>query len=180
MLFRSGATRNDVMDMGMIVQGSSPGVQDAEEAGEIGADVLSIQGEFFDGVRRRLEQRGVSHALVLSHEGAQFFWDRKGNQEMMSWELALDLFLQPLLGFMVLTGGAMTIATGAVELAWLGAVVALVERRPAGLRTTGHEGIDDFAVRLGHLGGVTSEVLGCEGGKDFMDGGHDRVPPSRD
>ena len=164
----------------MIVQGSSPGVQDAEEAGEIGTDVLLIEGEFFDGIGGSLEQSGVSQALVLPHEGAQRLWDGKGNEEMVSRELALDLFLQPQLSFVVLAGWAVAIATGAIELAWLGAVVALVERRPAGLRTTCHEGIDDFAVRLGHLGGVTSEVLGCEGGKDFMDGGHDRVPPSRD
>ena len=54
------ATRNDVVDMGMVLQGSSPGVQDTEEAGEIGPDVLLIEGEFFDGIRGRLEQSGVS------------------------------------------------------------------------------------------------------------------------
>src|SRR3970282_1607548 len=165
------------MDMGMIVQGSSPGVQDAEESGEIGPDVLLIEGEFFDGIGGSLEQSGVSQALVLPHEGAQRFWDRKGNQEMVSRELALDLFLQPLLGFIVLTGGAVTIAAGAIELARLSAAVALVKRHPASLRTKSHDGIDDFTVSLGHLGGVTLEVLGAEGCKDFMDGGHDRVPP---
>jgi hypothetical protein len=46
----------------------------------------------------------------LPHEVAQRFWDRKGNEEMVAWELALDLFLQPLLGFIVLAGGAMAIA----------------------------------------------------------------------
>jgi hypothetical protein len=34
-------------------------------------------------------------------------------------------------------------------------------------------------VSLGHRRGVTLEDLGSEGCKDFMDGGHDRVPPSR-
>ena len=99
---------------------------------------------------------------------------------MVAGELALDLFLQPLLGFVVLTGGAVTIAAGAIELARLSAAVALVERHPAGLRTTSYDGIDDFAVSLGHLGGVTLEVLGAVGCEDFMDGGHDRVPPLRD
>ena len=77
----------------------------------------------------------------------------------------------------MLAAGTMTIATGAIELARLGAAVALVECHPAGLRTTGDDGIDDFAVSLRHLGGVTLKVLGSEGCKDFMDGGHDRVPP---
>ena len=99
----------------------------------------------------------------------------------MAWELALDLFFEPPLGLVVLAGGAMAIATGAKELKGLGAAVTLVERDPAGLSTTGHDGIDDFAVSLGHLGGVTLEVLGAKGGEDFTDGGrHDRVPPSRD
>jgi hypothetical protein len=31
-----------------------------------------------------------------------------------------------------------------------------------------------------HAVGVTLEVLGAEGAKDFIDGGHGRVPPSRD
>jgi hypothetical protein len=35
-------------------------------------------------------------------------------------------------------------------------------------------------VCFGHQVGVTFEVLGAEGCKDFTDGGHGRVPPSRD
>ena len=143
--------------------------------------MLLIQGEFFDGIGGSLKQSGVARALILPHEGAQRFWDRKGDQEMMAWELAVDLFLEPLLGFSVLTGGAVAVTTGAIELARLGAAVTLVGRDSAGLGTTGHDGVDDFAVSLGHLGGVTLEVLGSEGCKDFTDGGrHDRVPPSRD
>ena len=166
--------------MGMILQRSSPSMQEAEEAGEIGTNVLLIGGEFFDGIGGSLEQSGVSQALVLSHEGAQWFWDCKGNQEMVSWELALDLFLQPLLGFTVLAGGTVAIATGAIELARLCAAITLVERDTTSLRTASHDGIDDFAMSLGHHVGVALEVLGTEDCKDFMDGGHDRVPPSGD
>ena len=164
----------------MILKSSTPSVQDAEETGEVGADVLLIEGEFFEGVGGSLEQSGVRHALILPHEGAQRFWDRKGNEEVVSRELALDLFLQPLLRLMVLAGWTMTIATGAKELASLSAAFALVEGDPAGLGTTGHDGIDDFLVSPGHRVGVTLKVFGSEGGKDFMDGGHGRVPPSRD
>jgi hypothetical protein len=32
-------------------------------------------------------------------------------------------------------------------------------------------------MSLGHRVGVVLEILGGEGGKDFTDGGHDRVPP---
>jgi hypothetical protein len=164
----------------MVVQGASPSVEHAEEAWEIGTEVFSIKGKFFDRIRRRLEQSGVTGALVLAHERTQLFWDGKRDEEVVTRRLALKLFLQPLLGFIVLAGGAVTIAAGAIELLRLSAALALVERHPAGFRTTGDDGIDDFLVSLGDLGGVTLEVLGSEGCKDFMDGGHDRVPPSRD
>ena len=163
----------------MVLQGSTPGVQHPEEAGQIGADVLWIEGESFDGVRGRLEQSRVTDSLVLPYERAQRFWDGKGDQEMMARELALKLFFKPLLGFTVLAGGAVAITTGAKELWRFGAALALVERHPASFCTTGHDGIDDFAVSLGHFGGVVLKVVGAKGGKDFMDGGHDRVPPSR-
>ena len=44
------------MDMGMILQGASPGMQNAEETGKVSADVLLIQGQFFDGIGGSLEQ----------------------------------------------------------------------------------------------------------------------------
>ena len=112
----------------MILQGSSPGVQDAKEARQICADVALIESKFFDGVRGGLEQGGVSHALVLSHEVAQRFWDRKRNEEMVAGELAVDLFLQPLTGLMVLASRAVAIATGAIDLVGGVAFFALVER----------------------------------------------------
>jgi hypothetical protein len=173
------ATANDVVDMGMVLQGSSPSVEHAEEAREIGTDVLLIEGKFFNRIRGRLEQSGVTGALVLAHERTQLLWDGKRDEEVVTRQLALDLFSQPLLGLIVLAGGAVAIAAGAKELARLSAALALVERHPTGLGTTRRDGIDDFAVSLWHPGGVTLEVLGSEGCKDFTDGGHDRVPPSR-
>ena len=99
---------------------------------------------------------------------------------MVTWELALDLFFEPLLSLMVLASGTVAIATGAIELVGLSAAFALVERQAAGFGTTADDGIDDFAVSFRHRVGVALEVLRAEGAKDFIDGGHGRVPPSRD
>ena len=74
----------------------------------------------------------------------------------------------------------MAVAAGAKALKGFSAAVTLVERDSASLSTTGDDGIDDFLVGLGHCGGVALEVLGGKGGEDSTDGGHDRVPPSRD
>jgi hypothetical protein len=43
-----GAARDDVMDVGVKLQGPSPGVKDAEESGEISADVMVIRSKFLD------------------------------------------------------------------------------------------------------------------------------------
>ena len=139
-----------------------------------------IGGEFFNCLRGGLKQGGVSGALVFAHEGAQLFWDSEGDEEMVSGELAVDLFLKPLSSLIVLAGGAMAIAAGAIELMGLGAGFTLVDGQAAAFGATGHHRINDFAVCFRHAVGVTLEVLGAEGAKDFIDGGHGRVPPSRD
>ena len=147
--------------MGMILKSSTPGMQDPKEAGEIGADVLWIEGEFFNGLRGSLEQSGVTGTLVLAHERTQLLWDGKRDEEVVTRELALDLFSQPLLSFIVLAGGTVAIAAGAKELARLSAALTLVERDTTSLRTAGDDGIDDLAVSLRHLGGVN--VGGTQG-----------------
>src|SRR5438132_14377276 len=116
------------MDMGMVLQGSSPSVKDAEETRQVGADVMWIGGEFFNRFRGGLKQGGVSGTLVFADEGADFFWDRKSNEKMVRGELALELFLKPLSGFMLLASRAVAIATGAIELMGRTAAFALVKR----------------------------------------------------
>jgi hypothetical protein len=56
-----------------------------------GTDVFGISGELLDRRRRGLEQSRVTEALVLADEGTQLFRNGKRDQEVMAWELALDL-----------------------------------------------------------------------------------------
>jgi hypothetical protein len=168
------------MDMGVILEGSAPGVQDSEEPREIAADVVFIPGEFLDGLGGGLEQGRVSYSLVFANEAAQFLWDRKGKQEMVTGELVLELFFQPLSGLMVLTSGAMAIPTGAIDSMELATFFALVKYETAEFGTAADDGIDDFAVCFRHDIGVAFEVLGAKGSEDFIDGGHGLVPPSPD
>lgn len=168
------------MDMGVVLQGSSPGVKDTEEPWEISPDVMLIGGKFFDRLRGGLKQCRVSDALVFADKTTQVLWHREGEKEMMSGELAVDLFFQPLSGLMLLASGAVPIATGAIEFMGPAARFALIKGQAAGFGATGSESIDGFAVCFRHQVGVALEVLRAEGAKDFIDGGHDRVPPSRD
>ena len=136
----------------MVLQGSSPGVQHTEEAWEIGTDVFGISGELLDRRRRGLEQSRVTEALVLADEGVQRLRNGKRDQEVMAWELALDLGLEPLLGFVVLAGGTVAIATGNQELLRLSTALALIERNPAGLGATGCDCVPaTVSIRLGDL-----------------------------
>ena len=99
---------------------------------------------------------------------------------MVTGELALDLFFEPLASFMVLASGTVAIATGAIELVGLSAFFALVEGQAAGFSAAADDGIDGFEVCFRHQVGVALEVFRAEGAKDFIDGGHGRIPPSRD
>jgi len=78
-----------------------------------------------------------------------------------------------------IASGAMAIATGAIELMGPPAVLTLVAGQAAGFGAAGHQRSDDFEVCFRHALGVAVEVLRGEGAKDFIDGGHGRVPPSR-
>jgi hypothetical protein len=168
------------MDMGVKLEGATPGVEDAKEAGEITADVVFVEGEFFDGLRGGLEQGRVSHLLVFSDEAAQAFRDSKREHEMMTWELAFEMFVQPLPALLVLTCGTMAISTGAMDAMNLSARLALIEGDPTGLGATGDDGIDDLSVCMGHELGIALQVLWAESSKDLIDGGHGLGPPLPD
>jgi len=175
-----GASGDDVVDMGMILQGSSPGVKDAEESRKISADVMLIQSKFLHSFGGGFEKGGVSHPLVFTNEAAQFLRDRKGNQEVMTGKLPFDLLFQPPSALMVLTSGTMAISTGAIDPMELATVFALVKCEATGLRTTADDGIDNLVVCLRHDLGVAFQVFGAKGSEDLIDCGHGRVPPSPD
>ena len=87
------AARDDVMDMGVILQGTSPSMKDPEESWKITSDELFIRSQFLDGLGRGFEQGGISHPLIFPYKVAQLIGDRKGHHEMVSGKLMLHLFI---------------------------------------------------------------------------------------
>jgi hypothetical protein len=168
------------MDMGVKLEGSSPGVEDSEEPREICTDELFIQDKFLHRFGGGLEQGRVGYPLVLANEAAQTLRDGKGEQEMMAGELPFDLFLQPLAALMVLTGGAMAISTGPINPMGFATLLTLIKGETTSLGATGDDGIDDLAVCFRDEMGIALQVLGAEGSEDLIDGGHSRVPPLAD
>jgi hypothetical protein len=175
-----GAAGDDVMDMGVELQGTAPGVKDAEETREIAADVVLIEGKLLDCFGRSFKEGRVSDALVFANEAAQTLGDGEGDQEMVAGELAFELLIEPLLALMVLTGGAMAISAGTIEAMELATCFALIENHSRGLGATGDHGIDDLAMCFRDGLGVALEVLGTKGSEDLIDGGHSLGPPLPD
>ncbi len=62
---------HDTMQMGMKVEGLSPGMQDAEKA-DLRSQVLRIGGHRLQGIGGRSKQQIVHQAFVLESEGGQF------------------------------------------------------------------------------------------------------------
>jgi hypothetical protein len=171
---------DDVMDVGVIFQGTTPGVEDTKEAREVASDMAFIEGEFFDGLGGGPEKGRISMALVFPDEASQFVRDGKGEEEVVSRELAVDLFFPPQLGLLLLTGGAMAVSTGAIDLVEAATLLALVDGDAGERGATGDHGIDDFAVCVRHERAIAARVLGAEGPHYLIDGGHGAVPPSPD
>ena len=61
-----------------------------------------------------------------NQESAQGLGDGEGEHEVMAWQLAMQLSLEPLLGLAVLAAGAMAIAAGGGDERVKAAVLALV------------------------------------------------------
>ena len=96
----------------MVLQLAPPGVQDTEKAGQIATDKGVIRGQLFNGRRRSLEHGAVTPALVTADDKPQTAGNREGDHEMMSGQLALKLFFQPGLAFLVLALRTVSIAAG--------------------------------------------------------------------
>ncbi len=73
------ARRNHAVNMGMVQQVLSPGVEDAEEA-NLRAQVLGVGRDFEERRSAGMEEQTVKDALVLIGERSQ--WVRQGEDHM--------------------------------------------------------------------------------------------------
>ena len=136
-----------------------------------------IGGESLEGGRRGVEQRLVGRALVRAHEGAERLWDGEGEEKMRPWELFVQVVVEPLLGFMLLTLGAVAVATGMRHTMVPSTVLALIEAVAVGAALAVLEGTEDLAVGEGQLR-VALQVFWSKGGANLTEGRHDRRLPS--
>jgi len=161
----------------MVLEGAPPSVEHPEEAGKIAPDMLVIGRELFDGPGRGFEESRVGEPLVSTDEAAQAFGHGEGEHEVMAGKLPVDLVFEPLAGFVVLTGGAMAIAAGAVHDVGMPAVLTLIEGDPGLLGAALEDGVHGFAVLLWQVAPKALQVLGAEGTEDVIEAFQVKSPP---
>jgi hypothetical protein len=114
---------------------------------------------------------------MRADEGAERLRDREGEEEVWPRQLFLKVMCKPLLGFMLLTLWAMTIATGMVHAVVAPTRGALIEAVAVGAALALLDGADDLAVCGGEMG-IAFKVFWRKSRADIAEGGHDRSLPS--
>ena len=90
-VFGETATRNDVMDMRVVLELPAPGRQDTEKTREVCPDETLVFGEPFEGFGRGVEHGVVREALMRADEGTQRLRNGEGDEEMRSGKLLLQM-----------------------------------------------------------------------------------------
>ena len=107
--------RDDVVDVGVVLELPAPGVQDAGEPRQVGPDEALVCGQPLEGRGRGVKQGLVREALMRADEGSQGLRDGEGEEEVRPGQLFVQVVLEPLLGFMLLTLGTVAVATGMID-----------------------------------------------------------------
>jgi hypothetical protein len=114
---------------------------------------------------------------MRADEGSERLRDREGEEEVRPRELCVEVGLEPLLGFMLLTLGTVAVATRMVHAVLSPTGVALIQAVTIIPALALLDGAEDLAVGEGLLR-VALQVFGSKGGADLAEGRHDRSLPS--
>lgn len=63
-IFGKGTAGHHIMDVWMVLHGSSPGMQHPKETGQVSPDIFFVGAKSFHGLGRSLEHGGMSHASM--------------------------------------------------------------------------------------------------------------------
>jgi hypothetical protein len=154
-------------------------MQDTDKPREVRTDETLVFGEPFEGERRGFEHGVIRDTLMRADEGSERLRDGEGEEEVRSRELLLQVVAEPLLGFMMLTLRAMTMATRMMDAVLTPTAWALRETVSIVATWAVLDGADDLAVRGGE-GRIALKVCWSKGVEDIAEGGHGRSPCMRE
>ena len=138
--------RHDGVEVGVVRELSSPGVQDTKETREVGAAETFVCGEALAGERRGGAHGVVRAAVMRAEKGAEGRGDGKGEEKVRPGKLSLQVVLKPLLACMLLALGTGPVATGMMDAVVLATTVALREAVAIGPAVALLDGAADLAV----------------------------------
>jgi hypothetical protein len=92
-VFGETATGDDVMDMRVVVELPTPGMQDASKTRELCPAKTLVFGQPFEGERRGGEQGVVREAVMRAHKGTQGLRDGEGEEDVRPRELCVEVVL---------------------------------------------------------------------------------------
>ena len=166
--------RDNGVHVGVVRELPAPGRQDACAPREGGPDEALVGGQAFEGRCRGVQQSLVREALGRTEEGSEGLRHGEGKEEVRPGQLCVQVVLEPLLGCMLLTLGAVAVATGMLDAMVLPTVLALREAMAVRAALARLDGADDLAVRSGEVGRALQGLWGKRR-EDLAEGGHDRV-----
>jgi hypothetical protein len=169
--------RDDGVDVRVVLELSTPGRQDTSKSREVGPDETLVFRQPFEGRCRRLKQGLVRETLMRANERSEGLRDGEGEQEVWSRQLFVQVVLEPLLGFMLLTLRAVAVATGMIDAMVPPTVWALREAVAVVPTLAVLDGADDLAVCGGEVG-IALQVLWGKRREDLAEGRHGRSLPS--
>ncbi len=151
--------------MRMVIERARPGVQHGQEAGRA-ADPGGIAGERQDGGCGCLQEQGVDLLLMRARKGAQFLWEREGEEVVVTREQSGTHALEPVLGPILLTFRTVPVATGVIPVGERPAGVAGIERAAQCGRAARDDVVQGAPMRGQHALAVRRAVGGSSCAND--------------
>ena len=176
--FESPPPGHDGVDVGVVLELPAPGMEDARETREVGADETFVFGQPLESRCRRLKQGLVREALMRADEGSACLRDGEGEQDVRPGQLCVQVVLEPLLGCMLLTLWAVPVATGVIDAVLLATPLALREAVAVVPALALLDGANDLALCEGQMRGAR-KVFWRTSRAELAEGGHGRRPCRR-
>jgi hypothetical protein len=151
------ASRDEIVNMGMIGEVAAPGVQDAEHA-DLSTQEARVKCQELGGCGGGTEEQFIEEGLVAASDWAQSGREGEGEHEVRDRQEQVLLGLEPLLGSVVLAFRAVAVAAGMVAVAQLVALGTGVELSAESVGAAVFDGVHGPAVRGEQVMGVLLAV----------------------
>ena len=145
--------RNEIVDVRMVGQVASPGVQHAHHP-DLAANPTRLLCQLLGCRCRGFEEQIIEQALVRASDLIEASWQGEGEQEVGNRQEQILLLLQPALCIFVLAFGTMAVAAGMVTVLHLLTIRAAIDLPAQGWGATLFNRPHGLEVGGGHAAGI--------------------------